>query len=233
MATTSRPSATTTSLFQRGTNIMPQPQQCHPVVTGKHSSTNHDTLAHVCEHYHGAKGRFAYAAFAWANSSLYNESLPLPLIQWGLTAYGACIGQMSPRPDDLPVITLHPLIWRHGPRYTLDVVIHELTHVSTYYVKAGWGAGKSSHDNWTWAQEVMRISPLLGLSEFQAAPTKRKRMNHSMLRTTPEGCISMKALSRWPYSLRPEEYCSGWKILDQEPHAEETLPFGFPWGITP
>jgi hypothetical protein len=180
-------------------------------------------LSALCELYHRERGRFAYAAFAWANAHVYDDALPVPLIQWALTPWGHCIGHTVSRADTVPVITLHPMIWDllprklaipSGPRYALDVIVHELLHVQVRYVRGAGGCGKSSHDNPVWAEEVVRLSPRIGLGPVQAAPTRRVRVEGRMLRRTPDGCISMDALSRWPLSLRPPGY-----------YAERAVPF--------
>jgi hypothetical protein len=171
-------------------------------------------LSALCELYHRERGRFAYAAVAWAAAHVYDDALPVPLIQWALTPWGHCIGLTEACPDTVPVITLHPMIWTGGrqrqvpggPRYTLDVIVHELLHLQVGYVRGAGGCGESSHDNPVWAEEVMRLSPRIGLGPVQTAPTRRVHVNGRMLRRTPDGCLSMDELSRWPSSLRPTGY---------------------------
>src|SRR4051812_37142924 len=123
---------------------------CIPIVTGLQSYSLAD-LTRLCEDYHGEKGRFAYEAFAWANEAIYERRLPMPLIQWALTAYGKCLGLTHSEKEESPVITLHPQTWRRGPLFALDVMIHELLHVYIRYVLGQWAKGKSSHDNDSWA----------------------------------------------------------------------------------
>jgi hypothetical protein len=208
---------------ERDENLMHQVREngnCIPVVTGLHAPYGLEELTRLCEEYHGLKGRFAYFAFAWANEHVYGGRLQLPLIQWALTPYGKCIGMTEYGLDeaDLPVITLHPLIWRKGPRYTLDTVVHESMHLWCKYIRGGW-VGKSSHDNPIWAEEVSRVSPRLGLPSLKAAPTKRKRENGKMLRVVPDDCIAMEDLASWPHSMRPAGY-----------YREKTVPFNY--GVT-
>jgi hypothetical protein len=212
---------------------------CRPLVIGLQAPYSLDELARLCEDYHGVQGRFAYEAFRWANETIYAGRLPLPLMQWALTAYGHCIGETWLREDRLPVITLHPTIWRRasapsqlsrmmarrqqehprGPRYTLDVVIHELLHVYIRYVLNHREKSKSSHDDPVWCNEVMRLSPRLGIPAFHAAPTKRQRKDGKMLRVVPEGCLPMADLARWPHTVRPDGY-----------YKEKTVPFNY--GVT-
>src|SRR5262245_33556102 len=77
-------------------------------------------VARACErvagYYYGEKGLWAYRMFAAINAAYFDGGLPWPLIVWGLTAHGACLGQV--RVTDSPVITLHPTLLapRTGPR---------------------------------------------------------------------------------------------------------------------
>jgi hypothetical protein len=205
---------------------------CALQLEGSHDWTLAE-LADLCEGYHGECGRFAYAAVRWTLEAVYDGKPPLPLVQWALTAYGHCIGLTHARREALPVVTLHPIIWTggadpdapprpHGPRYALDVVIHDLLHVHILYVLGGW-RGKSSHDSPLWCSEIMRLSPRLELSAFQAAPTVRRRVKmpdgtSKMKRATPEGCAEMADIARWPHAFRPEGYYK---------EARQGLPFSW------
>jgi len=180
-------------------------------------------LRQLCAEYHGVKGDFAYAAYSWLNETVFDGRIPTTLIQWALTPYGGCIGLTSAHVERPPVVTLHPAIWQPhghgkgwsqcipaGPRYTLDVVLHELIHVEVSYLMGGHG-GKSSHDCVEWCESIMRAASrlkgtILELPPFKAAPTMRVRENGKQCRRTPAGCISMKDCSMWPHSLRMPPY---------------------------
>jgi len=113
-----------------------------------------EELERLCGRYHGTKGIFSYRAFAWCDQQVFG-GLPIPLLQWALTAYGGCLGQAQIRPaHDVPVITMHPAVWIRngnsvddgrgwaetiipGPRQTLDLLLHELVHVEVSYRGAG------------------------------------------------------------------------------------------------
>jgi hypothetical protein len=178
-----------------------------PIGTG-YIPNDLDALQEIATHYHGEKGDFAYTAFRWVNRTLFGDQLPTTLIQWGLLPYGKCIGQTRSQDDRYPVVTLHPGIWQDGPRRTLDTILHESIHVAMWYLR-GLEKGHSSHDNPTWASECVRLAPLVGLGPIQAAPTKRIMKDGKYTRATPAGCISMDALSKFPYSLRPTGYFQG------------------------
>jgi hypothetical protein len=199
-------------------------------------------LTDLCRLYHGPKGAFAYAAVRWCHEIAFAGTLPVPLVQWALTPYGGCLGNMRPDETAPPVITLHPAIWSSrfrlpsdrkgwaaripaGVRYTLDVIVHELAHVDVEYVRGGPVVdGKiphSSHDNPRWCESTMAASArlrgtLLEVPGFVAQPTRRFRARKGapMQRRTPEGCLPMADVARWPHSLRPHEY-----------HRERTVPF--------
>ena len=185
-----------------------------PVVAG-YLPGDLDALQTIAAHYHGDKGDFAYVCFRWVNATVFDHRLPTTLFQWALTPYGKCIGNTRSAAERYPIITLHPGIWgpgpeewQPGPRQTLDTVIHECLHVYMLYV-IGQEKGHSSHDNPTWISECLRLGPLLGLPAFQAAPTKRTWVDGSYTRSTPEGCLEMAALSRFPSPLRPKGYYAG------------------------
>jgi hypothetical protein len=181
-----------------------------------HHLPGRDIVADLCTRYHGARGHFAYAALEWAQQHLYEDRLPLPLMQWALTPYGHCLGFTSYKQTDA-VITLHPRIWRAGPMYTLDVIVHELLHVYIRWTLGHRSAiGNSSHDNAIWASEVMRLSPRLGLPAVRASRTVRRRAGKHLLRVMPDGCISRDQLATWPHSLRPTGF-----------YQTSTLPFSW------
>jgi hypothetical protein len=210
--------------------------RCVPQLEGTWTA---DELGSLCTLYHAEKGAFAYRAYEWLNDIVFDGRLPVPLMQWALTAYGHCLGQTMPKPEQQPVITLHPAIWRRswtndahgwaasitpGPRYTLDVVLHELIHVEVEYLLAGHH-GKSSHDNPEWCGAIERASKrlagtMLELPRFKAQPTKRIRQNRRQLRRTPEGCISMNDCCHWPESLRESSYYGArevpWEVDERE-----------------
>jgi hypothetical protein len=186
------------------------------VVVARYFPDDLDALQEIAAHYHGPKGQFAYTAFRWANTTLFADRIPTTLIQWGLTAFGKCMGFTRGADQRYPVIMLHTSIWESdlekwqpGPRMTLDVVIHECLHAYIFYVIGQDASRHSSHDSREWAQECMRLGPLLGLPAFTAAPTKRIRENGRQLRRAPEGCLPMNALSTFPYSCRPPKYYEG------------------------
>jgi protein gp37 len=182
-------------------------------------------LRSLCADYHGEKGDFAYAAFAWLNETVFEDRLPVTLIQWALTSYGHCLGftQNKKNENNPPVVTLHPAIWSpagHGTgwsrtipagrRYALDVVLHELIHVEVNYLMRG-RSGKSSHDCIEWCQAITTASQklkgtMLELPPFRAAPTKRYRENGRQARRTPDGCLSMEQIAGWPHSVREPSY---------------------------
>ena len=180
----------------------------------------------VAEHYYQDRGEWCYQAFAWINRTLFDDGLPLPLIVLGLTAHGACLAwtrsskivkpdQTSAEPDKPPVILMHPSLWGGterddpwsippdllGPRWALDVLIHECIHVSVNYQLGGRSKGDSSHNNPEWIAEVNRIAPLIGLPDVRAAMSKPKREGKKIVRRC-DGNIPFEAASRFPHPVR-------------------------------
>jgi hypothetical protein len=186
-----------------------------------------ESLAALCADYHGRKGEFAYQAVRWLNAVVFGDALPVTLVQWALTPWGRCLGLTSSRGEAAPVIRLHPAIWEPrgaglpsawaaripaGPRYTLDVVLHELLHVDVMYLRGGLPKGShSSHDNPVWCEAVEIATSklrgtLLELPPVIARPTRRLRTERGMHRRTPEGCLSMDDLCHFPHSQRVPDY---------------------------
>src|SRR5262245_43284154 len=97
----------------------------------------------VVAHYFGRRGVFANQAFAYLNTTYFETSLPWPLLLWGLTPHGACLGATRTH-GDAPIITLHPALlgaraptspwgiesrWL-GPAFVCDVLLHECLHLA-------------------------------------------------------------------------------------------------------
>jgi len=137
---------------------------------------------------YGRDGVFAYQAFDWVNSALFDGRLPVPMILWELTAHGKCLGWTRASRDRSPRIQMHPSTlggtektnpWGVppdvlGPAYALDVLIHECMHVSVEILLGG-SNGPTSHNNPRWVGEVQRVGNLLGL-DFVAGRSVTKRV---------------------------------------------------------
>jgi hypothetical protein len=65
----------------------------------------------------------------------------------------------------------------------------------------GKGAGASSHDNDGWAAECTRIAPLVGLDGFTFARRRSVRRDKKPVKATPDGCVPLADMSRFPHSL--------------------------------
>jgi hypothetical protein len=69
----------------------------------------------VVAYYFGRRGAFANQAFAYLNATYFAGALPWPLVLWGLTPHGACLGSTRAH-GAAPIITLHPaLLGRNEP----------------------------------------------------------------------------------------------------------------------
>jgi hypothetical protein len=142
----------------------------------------------VVAHYFGRRGVFANQAFAYLNATYFDGTLPWPLVLWGLTPHGACLGATRVH-GAAPIITLHPALlggnepatpwgiearWL-GPAFVCDVLLHECLHlaVHTHY---GGATGSTSHNSPEWVAEVNRLAPLLGFPEFVAGRSVARRV---------------------------------------------------------
>lgn len=154
------------------------------------------TMRAVSRHYYGPLGTFAYDAYDHVNRSYYGGDLPVPMIQIGVTGYGACLGNTRTNDNAQPIIRLHPStivpatarknekirpsLFGYprsalGLMFAYEVLLHELVHVAVDYL-VGRGRGDSSHNCEGWCSEVNRISPQIGISDATAMLTTVKRI---------------------------------------------------------
>jgi hypothetical protein len=152
-------------------------------------------------------GAGQWAADTWEelNGAYFGGTIPYHGIVWGLTPHGSRLGHTS----EGGRITLHPalldpangMVWDqpsalYGNRYARDVLLHEMVHVG----------GAHGHNSQAWCDEVVRITPLLGLPPVQAEPVKPRRISGKVKRQAQDGYLDRKALASWPHSLRPADY---------------------------
>jgi hypothetical protein len=163
--------------------------------------------------YYGRYGPLGYRLFEAVNLALFADALPWPLVAWGLTAHGACLGMTHL--GAAPIITLHPSIlggtekrdpWGITPAwlgvlYALDVMIHECMHVAVHYLRGGRQDGDSSHNNSAWVAEVTRLEPLLGFGGVEAGMKRPTRVGKTIQRVET-GTIPFAAVTGFPQKLR-------------------------------
>jgi hypothetical protein len=187
-----------------------------------HNCTLQEALRLVTKAYMGNRGLFALEAFDFINASYFDGKLPQPLILWGLTAHGSCLGLTQVR--ERPVIQLHPSLlggtekqtpWNMpaehlGRLAAFEVLVHECIHVSVSYVLGGWHhltGAKSAHNNPLWVAEVNRLAPLLGLPPINAGMSRLKRVRESdtgpgKVRRVNDGDMPLFYHARFPYGVR-------------------------------
>jgi hypothetical protein len=173
----------------------------------------------VAQYYYQHEGVLAYAMFDHINATLFDGALPVPLITWGVTAFGGCLGSTSTSRHAPPTILLHTSVlgthagsrsrkadpWRvattHlGVRYAYDVLVHECLHVSVHYCLGG-ATGKTSHDNPQWVREVNRLLPVLGFPRLTAGMQRQRRVGGVRIRQA-DGDVPYGAIARFPHALR-------------------------------
>jgi hypothetical protein len=172
----------------------------------------------VVAHYQDRLGRLGYALFTAVQTRLFAEALPWPLLLWGLTPHGGCLGLTRVHASTPPIILLHPSLlggtekdtpwgipeaWL-GVLYALDVIIHECMHVAVHYARGPWQGGTSSHNNPLWIAEVNRLAPVLGFANEVAAMSKPTREQGKLVRRCKDATMSFDAVSHFPSGLRRE-----------------------------
>ena len=167
----------------------------------------------VAAHYYGRYGPLGYRLFEAVNLALFGGALPWPLVVWGLTAHGACLGYTQL--GAAPIITLHPSLlggtekpdpWGIAPAwlgvlYALDVMMHECMHVAVASLRGGRQDGDSSHNNSAWVAEVTRLAPLVGFAGVEAG-MKRPTRRGKTIQRVETGTIPFTAVTGFPQKLR-------------------------------
>jgi hypothetical protein len=179
----------------------------------------------IADYYHPRFGRWAYRAFDAVNTTFFEGRLPRPLIQWGLTPHGHCLGLTAIR--DRPIITLHPSIMEPrgdrspwgvkthwlGPVFAFDVLLHESIHVAQAALYGPESKGETSHNCPSWIAEVNRLAPLLGLHDVHVDLNRPRRVPipgqitktgkpQTRVQRVEMGNVPLSAHARFPYGVR-------------------------------
>lgn len=141
---------------------------------------------------------------------------------FGLTPHGSSLAYY--RLDDR-TITLHTSLlepssespWSLGDvlgrAYARDVLLHEMVHQANHQTHGTTRARMGAHNNPMWVDEVLRISPLLGL-KVKAAVVKQRRVRKKGQRAGPgkvqwvvePGHMTRAELAAWPQSVRSRSF---------------------------
>jgi hypothetical protein len=165
-----------------------------------------------------------WAADTWTqlNTDHFDGRARYHGIVFGLTPHGGCLGHTSPTTGR---ITLHPALldpqsddpwllkWRGaglGARFAADVMLHEMVH-ATLHDRGVTNTHRNPHHNTVeWCDEIMRITPQLGLDPVKAAPVKPRRVRIDgesvVVRKELDGHMSRNDIGHWPHTLRPAGY---------------------------
>jgi hypothetical protein len=169
----------------------------------------------------GAAGAYAADEFARLNREHFDGEIhPTPIVI-GITAFGRCLGLTRPTGHVVkPRITLASNIFcvtQHGAEMgtapicgsamVTDTLLHEMIHV--LLIQRG---EDPSHNGNPWCAELERLSPVILGHPIKAAPVKSVRVNGSVRKQVPDGCIPRAALASWPQSLRPAGFDWGQPI---------------------
>ncbi|MDT5225456.1 MAG: hypothetical protein QOG19_2863 [Mycobacterium sp.] len=156
----------------------------------------------------GEAGSWAAATWTHLNVAHFDGQLRYHGIIWGLTPHGGRLGHTS----ETGRITLHPALldprgdaWRIrdklGTRYAEDTLLHEMTHVWCIDTKS-----EHDHNSEAWCNEIVRITPALGLPPIKAVPVKPRRINGTVTRQALDGHLSRRDIAHWPHSIRPADF---------------------------
>jgi hypothetical protein len=177
-----------------------------------HTATITKADRDALENLWGEAGTWAAATWTHLNTDHFNSRLIYHGIVFGLTPHGENLAHTWPDGR----ITLHPsLLDPHGDAWMIghklgalfaeDVLLHEMVHV--VLDEAGVpNTSQGQHNTVEWCEQIMRITPQLGLPPILAAPVKPRRVDGKVRRLPREGYLSRADIAYWPHSLRPDGY---------------------------
>ena len=91
-------------------------------------------------------------------------------------------------------------------RYAEDVLLHEMVHVWLFAYGIPNTKDEPHHNTGEWCDEIVSITPQLGLPAIKAEPVKTRRINGTVVRRELDGHLPRGDIARWPYSIRPAGY---------------------------
>ena len=163
-------------------------------------------------------GRWTADTFERLNADYFGGEVPYRGIVWGLTPHGGCLGHCSCSGR----ITLHPALLnprdaRHvwnvpveilGEAYAEDCLTHEMIHALFRSRGIASRGSRGEHNTPRWCVEIIRLSPLLGLSEIKAQPiTPRKDASgKSVCGKAKNGYLTQRELGSWPHAVRESDF---------------------------
>lgn len=161
-----------------------------------------------------AFGSWAFDEWKRLNDTFFYGENIVGEIVWRLTPKGRSLGYYSPSENLIclhkglmrPVYPTIDLKWevRHiNKRLVSDVLLHEMIHQKIHQT-GGW-AGKTSHNNDRFVEEVNRIAKLLGI-DIKARVIEKKSAHDKATGCAEPGCLTLKELSHFPYGSRSNNY---------------------------
>jgi hypothetical protein len=172
----------------------------------------------------GQAGTWAADTWTRLNTKHFDGQLRYHGIVWGLTPHGkrlvhtrrtgritlhpALLDPQSADPWDLEELTDIEVL---GAAYATDILLHEMVHLALFADGVEHADGNSHHNTQEWCDQIMRITPQLGLDPVKAEPVKPRRIRtgdgeSKAVRKAFEGHLSRAQIARWPHTLRPAGY---------------------------
>jgi hypothetical protein len=147
-----------------------------------------------------------YYQFEHHNRRYFGNALPPLPIVFGLSAYGHCTALTRHEGNGTarPRISIATQYLKRGRNVTSDTLLHEMVHVQLLLK-----GEDPSHNGAPWCREIIRITPLLGLPPILAEPVKPSRDGKRVVRRVKPGHLTRAQLSRWPHTVRPNDYPRG------------------------
>jgi hypothetical protein len=182
-----------------------------------HTTTITDADRAALENLWGDAGAWAADTWTRLNTDHFDGELRYHGIVFGLTPHGHNLGHTQSSGPWPGRITLHPSLlhprgraWtigsKLGARFAADVLLHEMVHVTLIARGVDRDDVEGCHNIPEWCEEIMRITPQLGLDPVKAAPVKPRRVNGKVMRKPLDDHLTRDEIAHWPHSLRPAGY---------------------------
>lgn len=185
-------------------------------------SERFELLRQVAELYDPLVWSWAYDTWKILNEKYFNGELKVGPIEWGLTEHGRSLGRYTAVVNKITLHTSllkpHSSAWNYtgllGERMAEDVILHEMLHQSIFQkLRTTRDEKGRCHNYQPWCDEINRLNPLLGLPGI-ATISKQRRIKEKGIKgngkakwmPSGDGTLTLKELSSWPHSLRPEGY---------------------------
>ena len=160
--------------------------------------------------------------FKTYNDKYFNGAIPDYKLTIGVTPYSNRIGLCYPEQKHI-LVSVELINNGSDKKIIDDLLLHEMIHAHIHCNSALINrydipmTNKSSHNNYAWVDEMIRLSKLMdNLKKFKVEPVKKKRTSYidsngkkqytNSKTFVRDGFLNRKEISSFPHTLRPNGY---------------------------